>query len=332
MVYRRMEENMGAAAQFFMGAGGILAGYMIVGLASAIGKLVGGAILRFKFDYFIFFMIKISRKNRGVTIGLCNPQPYISCSMTDSKDTKMRNLIYGSFSMAVALFFTETVCIQLFATKIMPFNAFTVPMAVVMIGYTFVLIVMLGFNQKLKAGNNPGGIIRREYEKCYAAIKEGKAPGELEIEKVEYTGKMTDLPVYKKYLLMLYYHFLDRGDYARVNQVMDELENYVPDKWSYGEMAILCEFVFYNVIIAPNEGKAQFYGKQFEAKLEGNEDANCKRVFAYWLFFVDKDKGAALQIAMEAMKQIESYQLTGCREMERRFVEALIRRIENTPS
>lgn len=143
---------------------------------------------------------------------------------------------------------------------------------------------------------------------------------------------MTDLSVYKRYLLMLYYHFLDQGDYERVRRVMDELENYVPDKWSYGDIGILCEFVFYNVIIVPNEGKAQFYGKQFKAKLEGNEEANCKRVFAYWLFFMDKDKGASLQIAMEAMKKIDSYQLTGCREMERRFVEALIRRIENTPS
>lgn len=323
---------MSAVAQFFLGAGGALAGYVIIGLAAAVGKLVGGAILRFHFDQFIFFMVMISKKGKGISIGLCDPQPYISCSMTDSKDTKMRNLIYGSFSMAVALFFTETVCIQMWGTKIMPSTAFTIPMAVVMCVYTGILIVYLGFNQKQKAGNGAAGIMRREYEKCYAAVKEGKSPAEVEMQKVEYTGKLTDLPIYKKYLLMLYYHFLDQGDYGNLGKVMDELEDHVPDKWSRGDMGILCEFVFYNVIVSPNDGKAQFYGKQFLEKMEGNEEANVKRVFAYWLFFKDNDKGAALQIAMEAIKATTTYRLAGCRRMEQRLIEALMKRIESTPS
>ncbi len=323
---------MDGAAQFFMGAGGVLAGFIIIGLAAAIGRIVGGSLLHFRFDHFIFFMIKISKKNRGFSIGLCDPQPYISCSMTDPKDTRMRNLIYGAFSMAVALFFTETACFQIWGTKLMPQNTFTVPMAVVMVAYTFVLMVLLAFNQKQKAGSGAAGIMRREYERCYAAIREGRSPAELEIQTVAYTGKLTDLPVYKKYLLMLYYHFLDQGDYDSLRKVMDEMEDHVPDKWSRGEISSLCEFVFYNVIIQPNEGKAHFYGKTFLAKMEGNEEANTKRVFAYWLYFIEKDKGAALQIAMEAMKAVERYSLTGCRDMEMRFIEALIKRIEQTPS
>lgn len=323
---------MDGAAQFFMGAGGVLAGFIIIGLAAAIGRIVGGSLLHFRFDHFIFFMIKISKKNRGFSIGLCDPQPYISCSMTDPKDTRMRNLIYGAFSMAVALFFTETACFQIWGTKLMPQNTFTVPMAVVMVAYTFVLMVLLAFNQKQKAGSGAAGIMRREYERCYAAIREGRSPAELEVQTVAYTGKLTDLPVYKKYLLMLYYHFLDQGDYDSLRKVMDEMEDHVPDKWSRGEISSLCEFVFYNVIIQPNEGKAHFYGKTFLAKMEGNEEANTKRVFAYWLYFIEKDKGAALQIAMEAMKAVERYSLTGCRDMEMRFIEALIKRIEQTPS
>ena len=113
---------------------------------------------------------------------------------------------------------------------------------------------------------------------------------------------------------------------------MDELEYHVPDKWSRSDLPILCELVFYNLIVNPNEGKTQFYGKPFVAKLDGNETANVKRVFAYWLFFVQGDKGAALQIAMEAMETAQSYSLTGCRDMEMRLIEALIRRIESTPS
>ena len=323
---------MDGAAQFFMCAGGALAGYIIIGIAAAIGKIVGGLLLHFKFDHFIFFMIKIRKKNKGYSIGLCDPQPYISCRMTDPKDTRMRNLIYGAFSMAVALFFTETACFQIWGTKLMPKNVFTVPRAMVMVGYTLVLMVLLAFNQKQKAGSGAAGIMRREYERCYAAIREGRAPAELEVQIVAYTGKLIDLSVYKKYLLMLYYHFLDQGDYDSLRRVMDEMENHVPDKWSRGEISSLCEFVFYNVIIQPNEGKAHFYGKSFQAKIEGNEEANIKRVFAYWLYFVKKDKGAALQIAMEAMKAVGTYSLTGCRDMEMRFIEALIKRIEQTSS
>ena len=56
-----------------------------------------------------------------------------------------------------------------------------------------------------------------------------------------------------------------------------------------------------------------------------------KRAFAYWLFFVQGDKGAALQIAVQALKLVKSYHLEGCRAMEERLLEALIKKIEQTP-
>ncbi len=322
---------MNTVTDFLYGAGGCLLGYLIIGLAAAVGKLVGGLVLRFRFDHFTFFMVRAYKKMRGIGVELCNPQPYISCSMVDPKDSRTRNVIYGSFSMAVALFCTETVFINIWGTKVMPQTSFTVPMAVVMGVYTVFLLFLLSVHQKQKLGNNPAGIMRAEYEKVYGALKEGKAPSEVEIERVEYTGKVTDLSAYKKYLLMCYYHYLDLGDYENVGKVVDELEEYVPDKWPHGDIGILCELVFYYVIISPNEGRAQFFGRQFLDRMEGNEGVNCKRVFAYWLFFGKKDKGAALQIAIEAMKEVEKYSLTGCQNMERRFIEALIQRIENTP-
>lgn len=325
----RMAESM--VAQFFYGAGGVLAGYVIIGLAAALGNLVGGALLRFQFEEFIFFMVRVGKKRRGVSVGLCDPQGYISCQMIDTKDTKMRNLIYGAFSMAMAIFFTETVCIQLFGTKYLPSNAFTLPMAVVMILYTLFLIIRLGVTQKKKTGNDAAGTMRREYERAYAALKAGTLFAELSMEQVSYTGKLTDLPIYKKYLMMNYYHFLDAGDYGNVGKVMDELENYVPDKWSQSELGMLAEFVFYYVIIAPNEGRAKFYGKTFTSKLDGNEGVNAKRAFAYWLFFMEGNKGAALQIVIEAMKAVRNERIAGCQTMERRLLEALMKRIENTP-
>ena len=100
---------MSMVAKVFMAAGGAAAGYVIVGLAAALGKLIVGAVLRFRFDEFVFFMIRVGRRGKGLSVGLCDPQTYISCSMLDTKYTKMRNLIYGAFSMAAALFFTETV-------------------------------------------------------------------------------------------------------------------------------------------------------------------------------------------------------------------------------
>ncbi len=307
---------------------GAVAGYVIIGLAAALGKLIGGLILRFQFDSFVFFMLELRKNGTGMSFGMCEPKPYIRCSMVDGRDTKMRNLIHGMFSLAMALFFTETVWIQMMGTKLLPKTAFTFPMAVVMAAYTLVLFVMLLMNQGMKVGNNATNVMRREYEKSYLAIKAGKQPGEVEIEKVEYSDKLMDLQVYKKYLLMNYYHYLDLGEYDKVRLVMDEFENYVPDRWPQAELGILCEFVFYNVIINPNEGKARFYGKQFVPRLDGNEEANSKRVFAYWLLFIEKDKGAALQIAMEAIKAVDSYHLAGCRDMERRFIEALLKRIE----
>lgn len=87
------------------------------------------------------------------------------------KPTKVRGVIYGAFSMAVALFVTETVSLQLFAAKRIPFNAFTLPMAIVMIGYTCFIIVHLVFTQKKNVGDNPGGALREEYQRVYGEIK-----------------------------------------------------------------------------------------------------------------------------------------------------------------
>lgn len=322
---------MSMVAQFFMMVGGAVAGYVIVGLAAALGKLLVGAVLRFRFDEFIFFMVRAGKKEKGISVGLCDPQPYISCNMLDMKYTKVRNLIYAAFSMAAALFFTETACIQLYGTKILPQNPFTEAMAAVMGVYTLVLFFKFCLNQKKKVGNDAAAVVRQEYEKCIAAIKAGQAPGQIEVQWVTGTDRFTDLAVCRKYFLMCYYHFLDLGDYDGVKKVMDELERFVPDKWSYAELGMLCEFVFYHVIIAPNEGKAKYYAAPFLGKLDGREEVNAKRAFAYWLFFMKGDKGAALQIAIEAMKMVKTYPLAGCRDMEERLIGALIKKIENTP-
>ena len=77
-------------------------------------------------------------------------------------------------------------------------------------------------------------------------------------------------------------------------------------------------------------GRAKYYGKIFQEKMKGSEVVNVKRAYAYWLFFVEKDRGAALQIAMEAMKMVDSYNLIGCREMERKFIQALLNNIESS--
>lgn len=198
---------MSIVAQFFMIMGGVLTGYVGIGLAAAIGKLVGGGIFRFQFDEFIFFMVRLSKSGKHFSFGLCDPRPYIKCQMIDMKPTKVRGVIYDAFSMAVALFVTETVSLQLFAAKRMPFNAFTLPMAIVMIGYTCFIIVHLVFTQKKNVGDNPGGALREEYQRVYGEIKKGTEPGEIEIKDLEYTGHLTDLGVYKKYLMLKYYHF-----------------------------------------------------------------------------------------------------------------------------
>lgn len=198
---------MSIVAQFFMIMGGVLTGYVGIGLAAAIGNLIGGGIFRFQFDEFIFFMVRLSKSGKHFSFGLCDPRPYIKCQMIDMKPTKVRGVIYGAFSMAVALFVTETVSLQLFAAKRMPFNAFTLPMAIVMIGYTCFIIVHLVFTQKKNVGDNPGGALREEYQRVYGEIKKGTEPGEIGIKDLEYTGHLTDLGVYKKYLMLKYYHF-----------------------------------------------------------------------------------------------------------------------------
>ena len=61
------------------------------------------------------------------------------------------------------------------------------------------------------------------------------------------------------------------GCLSLIHILIDDLENYVPDKWSKSDLPMLAELVFYHVIIRKNQAKAQFYGKSFCSMLEGNE-------------------------------------------------------------
>lgn len=96
------------------------------------------------------------------------------------------------------------------------------------------------------------------------------------------------------------------------------------------DLPMLAELVFYHVIIRKNQAKAQFYGKSFCSMLEGNEAVNEKRVFAYWLFFEQKDRGAALQYTMKTLKQISSVSFNGMSELEKKLLSALTSEIERT--
>ena len=87
---------MSIVAQFFMIMGGVLTGYVGIGLAAAIGKLVGGGIFRFQFDEFIFFMVRLSKSGKHFSFGLrCSFHvPAFLYSVT--KQTFLSNIVYKS--------------------------------------------------------------------------------------------------------------------------------------------------------------------------------------------------------------------------------------------
>ncbi|WP_156922953.1 hypothetical protein [Eubacterium xylanophilum] len=320
----------------FIALGGVCLGYVLVGLAAAIGKLIGGLILKFKFERFVFFMADVKKTEKGFAFGLCEPEPFISLTMFDPKDSKMRSLISNSLSLACALFCTETLAIGLWGTKTIAKSAFTVPMAIIMIAYSLFLLVKVLIVEQRKSSKTTGGVIWRGYQKASTAIKEGTRPAELTFEEVseeiseEINVGAADKGTYKKYLLLQYYHYLEAGNYNKLIDVVNKIEDIAPDKWSYSDIGILADMTFYYVVIGQNMGRAKYYGKIFQEKMKGSEEVNVKRAYAYWLFFVEKDRGAALQIAMEAMKMVDSYNLIGCREMERKFIQALLNNIESS--
>ncbi len=312
---------------------GIILGYVLVGLFSALGHLIGGLLLGFKFDKFCIFLIEWTKQDGKIKFGLCDPQPFIFCNMTNVKEeSRMRSLIYDAMAMALALFCTETLGIRIFGKKLIPMNEFTIPLIIVMIIYTLVIVVLLPINQKKRTGNSQSGMMIRAYEKAYSEMRNGTTPGNVEIEKIESEeedGKGPDIGIYKKYLLMQYYHYLDLGDYDSIKKLTVKIEDALPDKIGHGDMGLLSEMVFFYSIIVPNERRAKYYYGQFEPRIDGSEETNAKRAFAYYLLFVKHDKGAALQITMEAIKSVSTYPMTGCRKMEKRMLDALLNRIES---
>ncbi len=310
--------------------GGAVVGYILMGLSAAVGYWIGGLIFRFRFESFTIFLVKIKKQGKKILVSLCDPNPVIRCKMTDPKPTKIRSVISMALSLAVALFATETVCIGLMGTKVIPKNPFTVGMALVMFVYSLVLITFMAIAEGKKTGDGDAGVMRMEYERCYGQLLQGEKPGNLTIKEVEYSGKVLDKHAYRQYLLIRYYHDLDLGDYTALSKIVERIEDVSPEKWSKSEMDLLSEMVFYYLIVSPREGRAKYFGDMFLAKIEGAESVNVKRTYAYYLLFEEKNKGGALQIAMEALKMVDQYPLTGCQTMERKLLEALVEKISNS--
>lgn len=119
--------------------------------------------------------------------------------------------------------------------------------------------------------------------------------------------------------MLKYYHFLDKGDYAQVSKVIDDLENYVPDKWSKSDLRCLRNSYFIMLLFEKMKQKRSFMANHFAVCWREMRQSMKNEYLQYWLFFEQKDRGAALQYTMKTLKQISSYHLTDVRNWKRNY-------------
>lgn len=90
------------------------------------------------------------------------------------------------------------------------------------------------------------------------------------------------------------------------------------------------ETLFYYCCIAGDVQRAESIMSAVRDVLVADKDVNGKRVYAYYLYFSEKDKNIALQTAREGLQAVDAFNCKGIAYMEKDLLQDLIYRIQST--
>ena len=306
---------------------GIIAALVVYTFVFELAKLIIYKAIGGEFVSFVFLFFNIKNENGKIAFKSTNAQLLAKCTITppeglsEEQDTK-----YGLICAALPLVLFIVLAVLTFGIAPTFVKVMFIEAAVIAALF-FAYILKIVINGK---DNAPMAEYLNKTAEYTAKMKSGVRPANLEL--------IGDEPEVKRYgtaqeldpILFRYWHYLDKGEYDKLAPYAEIFEKSLPNFNNSNYNNVFFELIFYLSFMEKNTVAAQNVISMIEGELENNKDTHGRRVYAYFLYYTNKGRDRALQVAKEGLEHIEDFRQLrgGAADMERDLILKLIEVIE----
>ena len=284
--------------------------YELFMLVASILEAIYGLILGYEIVSFKFLFIVIDKSNGKYHLKT-RPFEYLtSVSVIKEQKRKYDNFLFNLFEVITEVLITVVLSILLYK-GILP-RIFSI--YVLVAGYGILTLFTIKAMYKViirNFGSGEDALIYENLERIKNLLIEGHRPRDLTFTKLNVSDKNKKSLEYKRYRLFNYFHALDNNYENEIEQIICEFEEYAKSGLTDFNVPFIYELIYYYSYIKLDLEKAFNYYNKVSHILEKDIDVFGKRIYAYFLYYVKKDKERAYFNAKEGLKVIDKYDYKG---------------------
>ncbi|MCM1500173.1 MAG: hypothetical protein NC124_17055 [Clostridium sp.] len=299
-------------------------------IVSSVSALVVGLLLGGEFGNFRFLWFSWSNVNGAVQLRKEKFSPTAVCSMKGkaiTENAKGQALWEGTVLLIVML---AGISSGVWLCRNYARDSFLRQLAWMV--FFFVILNVFEYIQCLFRlfGNSLTARCERANKAALAQLQEGIRPAKLTVSLDEVVELKHNYNFsLKRYVLFQYYRALDLRDQAAMRKSIYNIIHGLPENVTLSSYAsFYAECVFYFAFAERNKEKAEYYFKRCPCSIEQDSDANGRRIYAYYLYYVKGDAKKALEVLKEGLAVAEDFDIKGNIPMERELLEFLQDRIQ----
>lgn len=171
-------------------------------------------------------------------------------------------------------------------------------------------------------GSSEAARCGRELDVYNMQSMQGRRPRDISVpleERVQ-LSRRSNLEMYQ-YVGAQYYRALDQRNQLEMKRTISCIEEGLPKENPLHFFGLYyAECVFYYSFVETNQGKAEHYYKLCPAPIEKDMDANGRRIYAYYLYYIKNNPKGALQAVREGLEAADAFSTKGNIPMEKELL------------
>lgn len=307
---------------------GVLLGIFMYNLVSAVSNLIFGLIMGYSYSNISFLGMMLVNENGKMKFRQSDLSFLPSVLLQVKVVPKWKKILMEIWPIIVggaaavglkywAKFFEEKYRLTLEKTSII---------LICFLIFHFIMLVNLIFNM---FGKSKSAMFWREKDRVMTLLNSGIRPKDIEFKAEELGFPIFGSNImHHTYDILVYYNALEKGDEAKIKEIIANMEKCLGDMDDNTKIPMYYELVYYYSAIEHNIHKAEGYSNSLLGLFEKDGDVNGKRVYAAYLYYTNKPREKALQVAKEGLWVADKYSIKGIARMEKNILSDLIEKIE----
>lgn len=305
--------------------GAILATYFASFYVFVIGKCMG-----FQFHYLRFMFWEIKKKEGKLTVSTGKWVPICHLSQRKPNITKEEDMIYSLVPNVVGISVSVGICAV--ALLLVPRSwgngyHFVRGMCFSILVYHICLAVLVMKEYLVKKERLSAFTVSKVQE-----LIDGGTLENIELPDMDTLKNLKAYPLDKMtYLSLCYMQCVWTRQYEKLEKIVRELEINISPACLREEMQAYYNILFYHMCINPDIKKAKQFFNRIKKELLKDDDANGRRVLAYYQYYVLGEKNEAEKTALDGLSKVSQFSICDAeRNYEKRLMEELLETIKNT--